>query len=383
MKPEPSARAARWLRTFTLCAEHLDPGDPDFVRVCVLNGVILLLGGAGAAFAVFNAAWLGPLAGAPLILFDLSALLAAGGIGAYLWRTHDIERSAAIADVACLVALLGLVIVREGGEYFELWAMLYPPVAFMLRGPAVGARHVALFLGVLFAVALAGLGDWNHGHLDAVAVSNLVGATLALTGLVAVYEGSRSHAHWRIAAIRRDLERISIRDGLTGVYNRRFFNEVFPREMSRASRGDRRAALLLLDADYFKAYNDAFGHPAGDRVLVSLARALSSVFRRGEDLVFRVGGEEFAVLCHAADEDAAMQRAEAARAAVERLEIAAPGSAGPHVTISVGVGILDGLREDSEAAYARVDRALYEAKRAGRNRCAAAPPAPGGAAGDG
>jgi diguanylate cyclase (GGDEF)-like protein len=381
MEPEPSARAARWLRTFMLCAEHLDPGDPDFVRVCVLNGIIFLLGGAGAAFAVFNAAWLGPVAGASLILFDLSALIAAVGIGVYLWRSHDIERSAAIADVASLVALLGLVIVREGGEYFELWAMLYPPIAFMLRGPAVGARHVALFLGVLFVVALAGLGEWNHGHLDAVALSNLVGATLALTGLVAAYEGSRRQAHWRITSIRRELERISIRDALTGVYNRRFFSEVFPREMSRASRGDRRTALLLLDADHFKAYNDAFGHPAGDRVLIALAGALSAVFRRGEDLVFRVGGEEFAVLCQVADEDDAMQRAEAARGAVERLAIPAPHASASVVTVSAGVGILDGIREDPDAAYARVDRALYEAKRGGRNRCVAAPPAAAGEVG--
>lgn len=352
-----------------LCAEHLDPGDPEFVRVSGLNAALILLGVAGLTFALFNGLVIGTAAVLPLILFDLAAFCAAAAIGVYLWRTHDIERSARATDGACFVAFLVLVISQNGGEYFAVWAMLYPPLALMLVGPRRGLLHVGAFFLVLLVLALSNLGVWNHGNLNAVAVSNLAGAALAMTGVVAIYHGAQRNAGVRVATIRRDLENLSIRDGLTGLYNRRWFNVMLKQELARVSREQRDLVLLVIDVDHFKAYNDRFGHPAGDRALIDIAGALSGAFRRANDFVFRIGGEEFAVICHARDSSEILIQAEAARAAVEDLEIDAPEGVGGRLTISVGVGAFSGDREiDPESAYTETDFALYRAKHAGRNR---------------
>lgn len=352
-----------------LCAEHLDPGDPDFVRVSGLNAALILLGVAGLAFALFNSLIIGTAAVLPLILFDLAAFAMAAGIGLYLWRTHDIERSARVADYGCFVAFLVLMISQAGGEYFTVWAMVYPPLALMLVGMRRGLVHVAAFFLILVTLALTNLGVWNHGNLNAVAVSNLAGAILALTGIVAIYHGAQHNAQRRVGIIRRDLENLSIRDGLTGLYNRRWFNVMLKQELARVSREQRDLVLLVIDVDHFKAYNDRFGHPVGDRALIAIAEALNGAFRRANDFVFRLGGEEFGVICHARNRAEAAAQGETARAAVEDLAIDAPEGLGGRLTVSVGVGSFSsGQDTDPETVYTEADFALYRAKHAGRNR---------------
>jgi diguanylate cyclase (GGDEF)-like protein len=352
-----------------LCAEHLDPGDPEFVRVSALNAVLILLGAAGLMFAGFNALVIGTDAVRPLIVFDLAVSGMAAAIGLYLWRTHDIDRSARAANLAGFAAFLVLVVNRQGGEYFAVWAMVYPPLALMLVGMRRGLLYVAAFFVVLMTLALANLGVWNHGNLNAVAISNLAGAALALTGIVAIYHGAQSHARARVGLIRRDLENLSIRDGLTGLYNRRWFNAMLRQELARGRREQRDPVLLVIDVDHFKAYNDRFGHPAGDRTLISIAGALSAAFRRANDFVFRLGGEEFAVICLARTSEETHAFAETARVAVENLAIDSPDSDGGRVTVSVGAGSFSGDHEvDADTAYTEVDLALYRAKHAGRNR---------------
>lgn len=368
-------RPSGLLRAFMLCAEHLDPGDPEFVRVSGLNAALILLGAAGLGFALFNTLVIGTATMMPLILFDLAAFGMAVIIGLYLWRTHDIERSARATDLACFVAFLVLVVAQKGGEYFVMWTMLYPPLALMLVGMRRGLRHVAVFFAVLLALALANLGVWNHGNLNAVAASNLAGAALALTCILAIYHGAQRDAYARAGMIRRNLEDLSIRDGLTGLYNRRWFNVILKQELARVSREQRDLVLLVIDVDHFKAYNDRFGHPMGDRALIAIAEALNGAFRRASDFVFRPGGEEFAVLCHARTPAEVAVQAEAARAAVEDLAIEAPDGPGGRLTVSVGAGSLAGGEElDPEAFYTEVDLALYRAKSAGRNRVALVEP---------
>ena len=134
--------------------------------------------------------------------------------------------------------------------------------------------------------------------------------------------------------------------------------------------------MLLCDVDYFKQFNDAYGHQVGDECLKAVARTLQAVLRRPADLVSRYGGEEFAVILPDTDLTGAVQVAEAMRAAVEGLRITHRYSKGNDVvTISIGVAsIMPGKGEsDSAMLLKRADDALYRAKQAGRNRLAAAP----------
>lgn len=164
------------------------------------------------------------------------------------------------------------------------------------------------------------------------------------------------------------IEELAMRDHLTGVYNRRAFDERLAEEVSEAVRHGNALSLLVLDVDRFKRVNDTFGHQAGDRVLTEVARRVLAGTRTGETLA-RVGGEEFGlVLPHTSAEGAAVVAER-----VRRLIAGNPFPAVGTVTVSLGVADLAGAG-DAESLFRNADQALYEAKQAGRNRVAVRAP---------
>lgn len=166
-------------------------------------------------------------------------------------------------------------------------------------------------------------------------------------------------------------------DGLTGIANRRHFDVAVEKEVRRAKRAGTPLTLLMIDIDHFKAYNDHYGHQQGDETLVRVAAALASLLQRPTDLLARYGGEEFSVILPEMDEPQALAMAEALRRRVRALDIphGHTGPAGePFVTISIGMAMLDTAGVASVAALiGAADRALYDAKRCGRNRVMSAP----------
>jgi diguanylate cyclase (GGDEF)-like protein len=166
------------------------------------------------------------------------------------------------------------------------------------------------------------------------------------------------------------LERISRTDGLTGIANRRYFDEHYEREWEHAVRNGTSIAAILADIDYFKAYNDHRGHLEGDACLRRIAGVLELGARRRIDLVARYGGEEFMVLLPDARLETAERVAEDLRTRIEALGIPHPAApSGPVVTVSFGVAALEPGDEDApETLLRQADRALYHAKALGRNR---------------
>ena len=158
-------------------------------------------------------------------------------------------------------------------------------------------------------------------------------------------------------------------DGLTGAYNRRFFDERFAAEFGRAQRQNIPLSLIMLDVDYFKLYNDNYGHPAGDKVLISIVKALKSQLNRPTDVVVRYGGEEFAVILPDSEMEGGRIIAEKLRAAVSNLNLPhSQSKVADHVTISIGVAAyqLD-TACDATSLLKMADAALYDAKHSGRN----------------
>lgn len=170
--------------------------------------------------------------------------------------------------------------------------------------------------------------------------------------------------------LKETLRHQSVRDPLTGLYNRRYFEETGARELARAHRQGWPLSLLMLDVDHFKQFNDVHGHAVGDMVLRRLGHVLSRQFRE-EDVVCRYGGEEFMVMLPNCSPQGALERAEALRTATEALVLAAPDSSGLTVTVSVGVTTTTGDRSDLGVLVRQADQALYRAKAQGRNRVAA------------
>jgi len=163
-------------------------------------------------------------------------------------------------------------------------------------------------------------------------------------------------------------EETALRDELTGLYNRRFFNKMFRKELERSRRFREPCSLLMLDIDHFKVFNDMFGHPEGDRALRELADLLRR-HARAIDHLTRYGGEEFAIILPRADRDQAVIAAERHRLAVENHRFFQ--REGLNLNISIGLAVFPDDATDGLQLLERADQALYQAKRSGRNRVVA------------
>jgi diguanylate cyclase (GGDEF)-like protein len=173
-----------------------------------------------------------------------------------------------------------------------------------------------------------------------------------------------------LRASRDKAERMSGTDSLTDIANRRYFDRRLKQEISRAFRERTQLSLVLCDIDFFKQYNDTYGHQQGDECIKSLARVLTGFCRRGGDLAARTGGEEFALLLPNTDHAAALRLAENARTAFDGLAIVHAGSTlKANATASFGVAtVVPAHLEAGDALIGRADQALYLAKSRGRNQ---------------
>lgn len=159
----------------------------------------------------------------------------------------------------------------------------------------------------------------------------------------------------------------AMRDAVTGLHNRRFLEESLKHEETRAKRHRHSLAIMMIDVDRFKEFNDTLGHVAGDAILQSVGKCLLSV-SRGEDIVARYGGDEFALMMANTSRETAQRRAELIRQRVHSLEIGQNGSQLGPVTLSVGIAILPEHGDTAEAVLRAADDALLQSKQAGRNR---------------
>ncbi|WP_144151360.1 diguanylate cyclase [Paraburkholderia sp. BCC1885] len=269
-------------------------------------------------------------------------------------------------------------------EHFAIDALVDVPFLFLtvatmaqrwLRGDVEEApqkQTLALFIEnvspIFYTVALLVLSISlmrQHFHVGTVGVFTalVVYATRSTT-----LQGRYIRVQRELHEARDRLEQMALTDALTNTANRRRFDEALTHEWNRAIRNRHPLALLLIDIDYFKMLNDRYGHPAGDRCLVSVALALQSALPRAGDLLARYGGEEFAVILPATDEAGAYLVASAMQAAIQSLKIRNESSTGLFVTVSVGAAVFEAPQTSMAEILEAADQALYRAKQGGRNR---------------
>ncbi|MFZ3284018.1 sensor domain-containing diguanylate cyclase [Pseudomonas sp.] len=212
--------------------------------------------------------------------------------------------------------------------------------------------------------------------LSAVVVAGLLG----LTGLIGWFlivdirrrtqvEGELRIAQQQLLGSNRQLELLAMKDALTGLANRRCFDQTLATEVRRAQRDGSSLALLMIDIDYFKRFNDALGHVAGDACLQTVGHVLDECVRRPSDLVARYGGEEFAVIMPDTDSDGATVVAQLIIERLQHANIAHPNSPVARVSLSIGIAAARGAQlVPVQALIECADQALYQAKTAGRNR---------------
>lgn len=230
---------------------------------------------------------------------------------------------------------------REGGQSS---AMCVPMLA---EGEALGVLHL---------VASPDLGDRVFTPLaQRLAIAAAEACALALASI----------------RLREKLADQSLRDALTGLYNRRYAEETMGREIARAKRDAAPLGVFMLDLDHFKRFNDEFGHDAGDTALREAATVLVEAVRTS-DVVSRVGGEEFLVLLPGASLEATIHKSEVMREKLKSLELFHRGRRLPPISFSAGAAAFPAHGETPEALLRAADAALYEAKHAGRDRTVAA-----------
>ena len=179
----------------------------------------------------------------------------------------------------------------------------------------------------------------------------------------------RKKTEEKLLSLQKELEALSFKDGLTGVANRRMFDSILEVEWANARRNNQPLSMIMLDIDYFKQYNDHYGHVQGDACLKRVGQALSSAATRSRDFFARFGGEEFVLVLPETDEKSAAKIAERCRSLIFKEQIPHAASQVSQVlTVSVGVGtIVPSHKDESIAFIEEVDRRLYQAKQSGRN----------------
>jgi diguanylate cyclase (GGDEF)-like protein len=329
-----------------------------------------------------------------LALICLGAFL---GIG-YLTLDHTVNTGLGWFRLAVLTPSIGLGLLIT---YTNAYQRVYSPLAQVLA-PIFGvsvvieallaAQHgvsvfaavvlvvicIYLFIGLLFYAALRSalivavaylLGaatmdfpaDQAVYNFMVMMVTNVVGATVC-------YGLEKAHRTNYLEA--RLLTEMACRDGLTGIYNRRMLDEYLDKVWQQAGRERVSVALLLIDIDYFKAYNDYYGHQAGDECLKHVARALAQCARRPLDFTSRYGGEEFAVVLYDARRDYVEELTRRIQASMASLALKHPASpVSEQLTVSIGAACVVPTPERSRFGFVQLaDEALYDAKGAGRNR---------------
>jgi diguanylate cyclase (GGDEF)-like protein len=328
-------------------------------------------------------------------------LLMGAGIGAMHYTGMAAMRSSAMKHYNPWIVILS-VIAADGFSWLALWIAFASRrseqnetrmriAASIVMGLGIAGMHYIAMVGVRFTLSTMPFSMSGTIKVNGLGES-VIAVVTALILLVAL--GTASVDKWRYRDLQKAhkelmeaqdallasqeelrevnamLNELSVRDGLTGLYNRRHFDAALDTELRRAARNLKPISLLMIDVDCFKALNDSYGHQRGDDCLREVARVLEDHPRRGYDVVARYGGEEFVLLLPEADLYTAQIAAESIRHAVHALQIENHGSTVDNiVTVSIGVCCDHPHLYDESGRFVReADTALYAAKRLGRNR---------------
>lgn len=191
----------------------------------------------------------------------------------------------------------------------------------------------------------------------------------ALQRKLSIAETAADSARLALAnlSLREELRALSVRDPLTGLFNRRFLEEALDREVVRMNRNGKMLAVAMLDIDHFKSFNDCYGHDTGDEVLKQVSQLMTG-FRKGSDIVCRYGGEEFVIVLSEIRPETVFERMEKLRSMIEKLAINCGSHVLHQITVSIGVSLYPSDGDSRVKLINQADQALYEAKESGRNR---------------
>ncbi|WED20911.1 GGDEF domain-containing protein [Vibrio sp. JC009] len=276
-----------------------------------------------------------------------------------VFRNKDIYFKSKIALTTMLIGINILIYTSAGRDSVYLWIFIGIFYLMVTFGHKEGLIGLIIFLLVAFLTTY-GLVDET---ISLKSYIRFVAVSVILSFIAYAYE------YAKYVNVEK-LKSLTNTDTLTNLYNRRSFDEIFIRQQSLAKRNRKLFAFAMIDIDFFKLYNDTYGHLAGDDILIQVANEFKRTMLRADDYVFRLGGEEFAVIFHAETEASAIKQMEQLRMNIEELHLEHKANpVNSYVTISIGMCILQPNEVKSlDAIHKTADDALYKAKLKGRNQ---------------
>jgi len=365
---------SKFLNSFLTANIYYEKYSRNYRRLILLNILLYVTIAMAGVFSLVNIFIAGDVIVAGMDVLVCSFLIYA------VRDIHKHKRLARAINIFITILFLFLLafsFVNQNESYGLIWTIFFPLVTILLMNRNKALSIVALFYLLLFFFAFDGIGSWQHGNWDLVSFLRFSGASITLTYVVYFMEYSHELSEDQLEITRikeeegmRTLREQSIKDSLTKLYNRRHLSDVFEKEFKTAKRHNYYFGFFIIDIDYFKQYNDTYGHHAGDEALCALADVLKTHMRRSEDFIFRLGGEEFCGICVSEDESKIKAQLKVLLHAIESLHIEHKGSdVADILTVSIGVKIINNFSEYSfDRLYKEADEALYKAKDEGRNR---------------
>lgn len=295
----------------------------------------------------------------------------------YLRKKKIIKYAAIVATINLFTFFIIFIYFNQNEHFGIIWSIFLPIFAILVNGRHTGSYFSLAFYMIVIPMAFSGIGVWQDGYWNYVDFIRFTIASLVLTFIMYMNEFSLEKSDDKLFEIRvleneyiEELKKVAITDSLTGLYNRRHFTAVVPRLLMQAQRQDEFISFFMIDIDYFKEYNDFYGHNKGDDVLQKVAFFLKKHLKRYNDYVFRIGGEEFAgIVCSRKAKETNEWIAQLCEI-IEELKIPHDKSAiSEYLTVSIGIKTAQVKNGDNmEMFYRESDKALYEAKESGRNR---------------
>lgn len=268
--------------------------------------------------------------------------------------------------ITSLITFTSALIFVPQDEFRMIWFYLLIFVAYMINGKTNGILYtIASIIIILITNFFVEL------QLSQVAINSAVLGLIIGSFLSHVYTNKITQYENNLKQQNSTLSVLASTDYLTGIINRRMFNEIAKRYFKTAQKDNLSLTLLLLDLDHFKKINDTYGHQVGDKLLIQFVETIKNILRKS-DIFARVGGEEFAILLSQMDRNDAYDLAEKIRKEVENISIRYKGQ---NVFVRTSIGITQNSTTDSsfDDVFSRSDMALYQAKKEGRNRICCAP----------
>ncbi len=340
--------------------------DFDQQRKIVMISILILAGSIFIALLAGIAMFEGLFS---LFILDVCMAVILIGHYTYLWVTQDIHRTAFSGCVIVLIFFIVLFASVAANQQAWVWIYTYPIISLFLLGHIGGTVLSMILLGVMAGTQVFGeflpfYTPYPEGLVLRIALSYLLVFLFSY-----IFERTRVIMHEQLNRAMQDLNERAIRDGLTGLHNRRYMDEVLDSILLQRKRSGDQLALLMSDVDYFKFYNDTYGHLMGDDVLNQIAEILNGLIRRKSDYIFRYGGEEFVMVLAPTNPKTA--EVFAASIIQQMVSAAVPHKKSPLgiVTVSVGVAVSSAEAHiESSTLISAADKALYSAKKTGKNR---------------